>query len=114
MNIDVGEYFIVKRGIELNTSTFSLAPTDPFMDSILGTQNENKPPQYDRSHEGLIYKALQICGEHIAAECIYAEGYKSATVGKRISLNTSEVEIWPLTKKYVACLFIKKSAERSQ
>ena len=109
MNIENGEYFVVKRGIELYNRTLSLFPSeDPFADSILGKENEDKPPSYDRSHEGRIYKALQVCDEHIAAECVFDQDTSRYNVqGKRISLNTSEVEIWPVTEKYVACFLIK-------
>ena len=108
MEIEVDEYFVVKRGIELNPRMLSLFPSeDPFKDSILGKQNEDKPPRYDRSHEGIIYKALAVCSDHIAAECVFAENYKSDKCGQRISLNTSEVVIWPVTEKYAACFLIK-------
>ena len=111
MDIEIGEYFVVKRGIELNNSICSVF-TSPFTDSAFNKNNDDKPPRYDRSHEGLIYKALQVCDEHIAAECVFAESYKSSRLGKRISLNTSEIEIWPVTEKYVACFLIQEASPR--
>ena len=108
MNIEVGECFVVRRGVELNNKVLSLFPLEnPFADSILGKENEEKPPTYDRSHERRIYRALEVCGEHIAAECVFDEDTSRYSVqGKRISLNTSEVEIWPITEKYVECFLI--------
>ena len=110
MDIENGEYFVVKRGIELNNS-FSSIFVSPFADSAFNKNNEEKTPIYDRSHEGKIYKALEVCGEHIAAECVFDEDTSSySKQGKTISLNTSEVEVWPVTERYVACFLIRKLA----
>jgi hypothetical protein len=110
MNVEVGEYFVVKRGIKLNDVPFFSIFSSPFSESCFNKDKEDKPPRYDRSHEGRIYKALEVCGEHIAAECVFDDDKSSyGYQGKILSLNTSEVEIWPLTEKYVACFLINKS-----
>ena len=106
MNIEVGEYFVVKRGIRLNDMSFSMFQS-PFSASAQNQEQKDKPPRYDRSYNGMIFKAREVCGEQIAAEYVFGEKKGWINIGDVISLNTSEIEIWPVTERYVACFLIK-------
>ena len=105
MNIETGEYFVVKRGVQLNDSFESIFQS-PFAASAQNKEQKDKPPRYDRSYNGMIFKAREVCGEQIAAEYIFGEGKRWIKIGDVISLNISEIEIWPVTEKYVSCFLI--------
>jgi hypothetical protein len=106
MNIEVGEYFVVQRGILLNDRFLSIF-SSPFAASAQNQDNKEKPPRYDRSYDGMIFKAKEICGEHIAAEYVFGKDKLWIKIGDCISLNTSDIKIWPVTEKYVACFLVK-------
>lgn len=108
--IEPGEYFVVTRGFRLQTAnTLSLSTFD------IGAQPQrDSEPHYDRSHEGLIYYAEEVCGDMVAAKCVAVDGHhhwKQQHIGKTVSLNTSEVEVFPVTEKYVQAV---TSAERQR
>ncbi len=108
MNIELGEYFVVKRGIRLNDMSFSIFDS-PFARSAQNQEPpKDKSPRYDRSFNEMIFKAKEICGEHIAAEYVYGRDKSWIKVGEILSMNTSEIEVWPVTEKYVACFLIKE------
>lgn len=102
MNIERGDLFVVTRGFQLGKM--------PEMISLFGgggpPRDDN--PTYDRSHEGRVYKALQVCGPVIAAECVHEQwayrGTSISRLGQRFSINTGDVEVWPVTEQYLAAL----------
>lgn len=87
--IERGEFFVVTRGFELHAD--QVGP------------GESKP-RYDRSYEGCVFKALEVCGTVIAAQCVHAEGHKRDWMGRVFSLHTAGLEVWPVTAAYVAAL----------
>jgi len=107
MEIEVGEYFVVKRGIQLKDMSFSLFQS-PFAASAQNQETKDKSPRYDRSYNGMIFIARAVCGEQIAAEYVFGDEKGWVKKGGVLSLNTSEIEIWPVTEKYVACFLIKE------
>lgn len=111
MTIEPGDYFAITRGFrlgEMSSSAFIFAMMD---EPWRGQPDEKeKEPRYDRSFEGLIFKANEVCGVMIASRCVAtSEGscYKRDYVGKAFSINTSEVEVWPLTEKYAAPFLVE-------
>ncbi len=97
MNIDKGEFFVVKRGFKYHSVTVF-----PFTTTI------DDGPRYDRSYEGMVFVANEVCNEHIAALCVYSEHVGiTPNVGKMCTMNTTELEIWPVTNKYVEALNVK-------
>lgn len=103
MNIEKDELFAITRGFELDHSF------DSILDAFEGVATQARTQNWDRSHEGCIYKALEVCGPLISAECIFFDkdspGY--SRVGKKLSINTNEVEVWPVTKAYLTSLQVK-------
>ena len=107
--IEAGDYFSVTRGFEFGK-----------VSSISGlfhipAQDDNKP-SYDRSHEGMVYLAMESCFPMVAAKCVYVDNnhsYKSDCLGKVISLNTSEIETMVLSKKYLESLGIQNVAVKA-
>ena len=98
MDLEAGEYFAVTRGFEYNDS-FSVALLPMF-----GAAPKDNKPYYDRSHEGLIYQAEEVCFPMVAAKCIANKSpfnHKNESVGTVISLNLTEIEIMTLTTKYL-------------
>jgi hypothetical protein len=105
MNVERGEYFVVTRGFEL------LGPS--MVRSVLfgeelepWKEQRDDKPQHDRSMEGVVFEAVEVCGAMIAARVVvqrstYAGCYP---LGKCASINTTEVEVWPVTKAYVEAL----------
>lgn len=96
--IEAGEYFVITRGAKL-----------PRHASVLGFMSPSSPVEtdweYDRSHEGKVFQAVDVCGPVIAAKCVHVSySYHKDYIGKVISLNTSEIKVWPVTKRYVAAL----------
>ncbi len=101
MNIEKGDLFAVVRGFVLGMS-----PEEYYMQQGgAGTITQNT----DRSHEGRVYEASDVCGPLIAAKCVFSsrdsqEYPKYNSAGKTFSINTNEVEIWPVTKQYLETL----------
>lgn len=88
--IEKGSYFAITRGYKYSNNS-----------SFVG----NKAPEYSRDYEGLIFYALEVCGDCIAAKCIYSSSpYKENYVGKKIILNLAELEACPLTSEFVEAI----------
>ena len=106
MEIEKGDLFCVTRGFELNSEGF------PGFGSLLGMPSYEPPAstktkRHDRSHEGRVYRALEVCGVHIAARVVAATGFeldREKLIGSVISLNTSEVELMTVTPAYFAAI----------
>ncbi|HUU93203.1 MAG TPA: hypothetical protein VM238_18570 [Phycisphaerae bacterium] len=106
--IEPGEYFIVTRGVRLNTDDFGFlsnlfAPRDSGYDGFLSppaavANPTEKPPRYDRSYEGRIYRALAVASGVIVAECVVERW--TGEKGARKLINTREVEVWPVTEQF--------------
>lgn len=91
MTIETGELFVVTRGWKLGS-----------IGLLIGIP-ESGEPAYDRSHEGNVYRALEVCGPMMAGEIVYAKSY-GAKIGDKRPINTNEVEVWPVTESYLAAL----------
>lgn len=97
MQIEKGDYFIVERGFELNTRGMSSFA------SLLGfpEPKQDDRPQYDRSYNGLIFEALEVCGVMVAARCVVSTKGWGDDVGEVLSLHTNELELMTVTREYV-------------
>jgi len=94
--IEKHDFFVVTRGVKLSEI--------PIIghDFIVRTDGEK---EYDRSHEGNVYQALEVCGDMIAAKCIHAIMYGVFNpVGITYSLNSTELELWPVSLEYIKAL----------
>jgi hypothetical protein len=100
MQIEKGELFVVTRGYQCGRIS-----SDPIFAAAFGipVQPELEQPQYDRSYEGRVFRAIEVCGPVIAAEIVFGDVYSS----KIRSLNTNEIEIWPVTQAYLDALQTK-------
>jgi hypothetical protein len=96
MDIEKGEAFVVVRGVKFNNTGF------PGLSALFGIPDEPKDgePTYDRSYAGCVFRATEVCGPMIAAEWIGGRQLYGGV--KRVSFNTSEVEVWPVTEDYAA------------
>lgn len=55
MNIETGDFFVVTRGFPFSNDTS--------LDLILGNVvTKEKRQEYDRSHEGDVFQAVEVCG----------------------------------------------------
>lgn len=90
MNIDKGEFFVVKRG-------FKHGKMPSFFG--IGEQKETED-SYDRSYYGMVFIAREVCGEHIAALCVHQPNEIYELLGKTVNMNTTELELWPVTNSY--------------
>lgn len=107
MNIDKGELFVVTRGFEFGRGSDMLLSIFSGYDGWLKPPKKPEEKQYDRSDEGLVFRALEVCGDMIAAEVVavsHSARWKKDRLGKRYSINTREVEVWPVTYQYLAAL----------
>lgn len=101
MTIEKGDYFTVTRGYEYNPAAFA---------SIFSPVAVETKPQYDRSYDGVIFRAVEVCGPMVAAEVIVGRDFVidgrncGAYKHKRISLNTTEVELMTVTPEYLAAI----------
>ena len=104
MNIEKGDHFVVTRGFEYHKMpVFSIFnPPDPTESWKQNKKDEE--PQYDRSYNGMVFLADEVCESVIAATCVWAMGYKEEKIGEKYSLHTNELEVWPVTKKYIEAL----------
>jgi len=109
MNIEKGEYFVVTRGVELHKMpSLSLFPFD-MGESWKQNRDVDEKPRYDRSYVEKVFQALEVCGDHVAARCVFGDkGGEYGLLNKTISLNLTELEIWPVTKEYIEALRGKK------
>ncbi len=111
--IEIGDLFVVTRGFELNDFDPFDLPFDSAFDAegnYIGkstTGNNVKTKRYDRSYEGDIFLAIEICGPMIAARRIIKDRWISKYSGKEIeyrsqcvAINTLENEVWPVTDSY--------------
>lgn len=99
--IEKGEHFVVTRGFKMEGTS------DLMIFAIIGNSQPPKPsePKYDRSYEGYIFLAVSVCGPMICGKVVYSpHGKSSPSYYKQIdacySINTTEVEVWPLTKEF--------------
>ncbi len=106
MIIETGDLFVVTRGIELNST--------PLM-SLFGfgeswkTSGEGEKIRYDRSWDNVVFVAKSVVGQSVAAEIVWAGGYKKDMVGQHHSLNLSEVEAMTVGADYLSALSGDKS-----
>lgn len=123
VTLEVGEYFIITRGLKLNISfggnpfeeLFGFNPFSNGQTSTnIGTSNSvRSEAQYDRSYHDHVFKALAISGpnnEIVAAECVWQENPSSwyNNIGKKFQFRLYEIEIWPVTQQYVDALSKKE------
>lgn len=90
-----GDYFMVSRG-------FAMYRSSGFDSFITGS---SAAPLYDRSHEGILYQVVQIELPMIIAKCVVvtpdALYFKKRLIGNLVVINTSEVEISPVSSLFV-------------
>lgn len=96
---------MVVRGFEYSRRSLSSIGFDGW----LGGAEPKAPqePEYDRSYEGVLFLALQVCGPLIACRAVaVSEGcsYKKNYIGKPFSFNTTELKVWPVTPAFVAAM----------
>ena len=96
MRIETGDYFVVTRGFQYSPPLF--------WGAFGGVAVADTKPQYDRSREGMVYEAMEVCDTAIAAKCVFAPGYKQDRVGKTEPINLREVEVMTVTPKYLVAL----------
>lgn len=95
--IEKGEYFVVTRG-------FELGDMEDFIEAMTGdTRTTTKHQRFDRSYEGDIFIAEEICGPVIAARRVLKERIGKGWLARPaiVQINTMENEVWPVTKAYV-------------
>jgi len=98
--IEKNDFFVVTRGVKLSDLPII------GQDFIVKTDAEK---EYDRTHEGRVYKALEVCGDMIAAKCIHATIYGMFNpIGAVLSLNSAELELWPVGAEYIKALGYKE------
>ena len=104
--IETGEYFVVTRGFAHNIQTFGHF----FWSDFSQEPQKDKPQKYDKSYEGCVFVALEACGPAVAAKCVYADRWHKDTKGKLFSLNLTDIEVMPVTQKYIDALSPKTEA----
>ena len=77
--IEIGDLFVVTRGFELNDFDSFNLPFDAEGNYIgkSTTGNDVKTKRYDRSYEGDIFLAVEICGPMIAARRVIKDRWIS-------------------------------------
>lgn len=91
MNIEVGNLFVVTRGVP-----------QP-MDSGLSFSMSRREQTYDRSHEGVVYKALSVAGESIAAEVVFGES-TFRKIGSKKLLTATEMLLQVVDQSHLDAL----------
>lgn len=97
MIIETGDYFVVTRGFRMGSMV-------PVFSMFGSTEERDDEPKYARDHEGLVFRALEVCDTAVACEVVFATGYKKDRIGNRESLNLREIEVMVVTPKYVELL----------
>lgn len=101
MNIERGDLFVVTRGFLLGRMPSFASMFGGFDSEPSQTETQN----WDRSHEGRVFKATEVCGPVIAGEIVFLpDRISHRKLGEVIPLNTGEVEVWPVTPQYLAAL----------
>lgn len=101
MNIEVGDLFCVVRGFQLHEIpsffNFFAVPGDEWK-----ARDTPKEPRYDRSFEGLVFRALEVCHPMVCAEVAFvSDSWKSAKAGHRLSINLTELQVMTVTQTYL-------------
>ena len=101
MEIEIGEHFIVTRGVPLIDRKITSGPIGE--GQVVGQTRTMAVYAYDREHEEKIYKALAFEGGVIVAEIVLSDHNSSERfkVGVKRMINTREVEVWPVTEQFV-------------
>lgn len=95
MEIENGEYFVVSRGLELNSSNFSIL-------GFMSEPKEDTKPRYDRSYDGLLFQAKSTCHPHVACVCIASSCKRHEEyIGRAMMFNQLEVELMTVDKAFV-------------
>lgn len=102
MNIETGEHFVVQRGWRMGDG----ASSGYIYAMAMGREPPppDTAPRYDRSWEGCVWRALEVCGEMIAGEIVHAPFHKKDCVGRREILNGGDVTLWPVTAAFVEAM----------
>lgn len=98
-----GEYFVVRRGFKLNTESLSsvLFPREPWQ----GQPEALKEPRYDRSYEGDLFLAVEVCGDAVVAKLVHRTAtYRPGRKGDLIVLSAADMELWPVTKAFAEAM----------
>ena len=106
MNIDVGDYFVITRGREMNTSGLGSFASIVFGGSEDWKQPKDSKPQYDRSYTDCIFQAVAVEGQMVAAKLVYRTHGYGADV---MSMNTAEYELMTVGKDYVRAMGVEVS-----
>ncbi len=108
MILEKDDYFVVTRGFKYGRSSFSFQSIFGVANEGEGWKSPNSEPdeQYDRSEVGVVFRAVEVCGDVCVAEVIintkgYGDSYK---VGARKSMHLNEIKIEIVTKEYVLAL----------
>ena len=102
MEIEVGEYFVVSRGIQLIEMNFPSYAIEAWKQSA---DQEDKPPRYDRSYNESVFKALAVEYPLLLGEYAWGPTSKSwLTIGDKRQFNLNEIEIMTLGREYVTAL----------
>lgn len=106
MNIEPGEYFVVAQGPEYRPMQAMAFPSGDVITSIDG------PVRHDRSWNKYIFRALEVCGDFIAAEVVFNEEnrYWQMKVGERTMIRTNEMKVWPVTEAFVKTVAVPHGA----
>ena len=86
MELDIGEYFVVEHG----------RMTQPGMDTPFGA----RPPQYDNSYDGVVFKLLAQEHTMMAVEVVFPKELEGYTA----SIDSKGLSIMPVTQCYVDAL----------
>lgn len=109
--IEAGEYFAIVRGFEYRGQTeFSLfSGYDGFLNPPTAT-----PKLHDRSHDGCLFRAREVCGPLIAAELVAGDKHGHWEYDQIFSLNTMEIEVWPVTQQYADAMLAERAKKKGQ
>ena len=86
MELEIGEYFVIEHG----------RMTQPGMDTPFGT----RPPQYDNSYEGVVFKLLAQEYTMMAVEVVFPKEFERYTA----SIDSKGLSIMPVPQSYVDAL----------
>lgn len=106
MQIEPGEFFAVTRGERITASAF---PTLTVFGFLPEYESPTEEPKFDRSFEGDIYLAMNVCGPLIAARRVFAS--RTRYMPETLSLNANDYELWPVTRGYAKSLGVNVDKE---